>query len=303
MRRRAGAWAVAAAAAAAAVVAGCGPDGGPTAAHLHLAPAGTSLGQPDEVIAGPQGNTPQFVADCEFSHAAQDDPIVHPGKPGASHLHVFFGNPDVDAFTIAAELVDGHTTCDQPLDRAAYWAPALLRDGEVLTPTRGVAYYRPGVGIDHRLVEPYPPGLVMVAGNPSAVAAQPLSIVAWGCGAGAARSATPIECAESRPLRLIVTFPDCWDGERLDSADHHSHVAYSTGGACPASHPVHVPQLQFEVEYPAWGPVDGLVLASGGVLTGHADFMNGWVQSKLAQEVAVCLNRGIVCGVVSGRGE
>lgn len=273
------------------------------APHAHQVTAGTSLGQPDEIVAGPQGDVPQFVVDCEPSHAAQDDPIVHPGQPGASHLHVFFGSAEVDAFTVAADLVGGTTTCDQPLDRAAYWAPALFRDGDLLMPTRGVAYYRPGVGVDHRVVEPFPAGLVMVAGNASADREQPLSIVAWGCGAGAARSATPLECAESRPLRLIVTFPDCWDGQRLDSPDHHAHVAYSSGGACPSSHPVHVPQLQFEVEYPAWGAADGLVLASGGVLTGHADFMNGWVQSKLEQEVALCLNRGVVCGVASGRGD
>lgn len=28
-------------------------------------------------------------------------------------------------------------------------------------------------------------------------------------------------------LELHVTFPDCWDGVRLDSPDHRSHMAYS----------------------------------------------------------------------------
>jgi hypothetical protein len=48
----------------------------------------------------------------------------------------------------------------------------------------------------------------------------------------------------------------CWDGVNLDSPDHKSHIAYPTagpasfhtdGGACPASHPVKIPQLMLEV--------------------------------------------------------
>lgn len=291
------------AAAALATAVACAPDGDASAMHSHQVTSATSFGQPDAVIAGPQGKTAQFVAKCAFDHAAQDDPIVHPGEPGASHLHVFFGNTDVDAFTVAADLPTGETTCDQPLDRAAYWAPALLRGNEVIEPIRGIAYYRPGVGVDPAVVEPYPVGLLMVGGNAGATEAQPVSIVAWTCGAGSTRSVTPVECTQERPLRLVITFPDCWDGEHLDSDDHHAHIAYSSGGECPGSHPVHIPQLQFEVEYRAWGPTDGLLLASGGVLTGHADFMNGWVQDKLETEVRSCLNRNIVCGLASGRAD
>jgi hypothetical protein len=32
-----------------------------------------------------------FVSECTFSHAAADDPIVFPEKPGASHHHSFVG--------------------------------------------------------------------------------------------------------------------------------------------------------------------------------------------------------------------
>ena len=62
-----------------------------------------------------------------------------------------------------------------------------------------------------------------------------------------------------------------------------------------------VPQLQFSVEYPVSGSADGLELASGGLITGHADFMNGWDPAKLASEVDLCLHREVVCGVTSGR--
>jgi hypothetical protein len=140
-----------------------------------------------------------------------------------------------------------------------------------------------------------------VAGNAGAESPQPVSIVAWSCGAGIERAVTPPTCTRDRQLRLVVTFPDCWDGERLDSPDHHAHVAYSSKGSCPGSHPVPVPQLQFSVEYPVWGDPSGVLLASGGVLSGHADFMNGWDQRRLETEVRSCLHRKVVCGVASGR--
>ncbi|MGB8858550.1 MAG: DUF1996 domain-containing protein [Ilumatobacteraceae bacterium] len=275
-------------------------DGGRQSAP-HAPTDATSLGQPDEPIAGPQGGTPQFLVECLYSHSGSDDPIVFPGQPGQSHLHVFFGNTNVDAFTTIASLAGGETTCDQPLDKAAYWAPALLRGPEVLTPVKSTAYYRPGADVDPTAVQPFPAGLVMIGGNSGATGEQPLSIVAWGCGAGIERAVLPPECSEGRDLRLMITFPDCWDGVNLDSADHHAHVAYSSQGACPDGYPVPVPQLQFSVEYPVWGSTEGLLLASGGLTTGHADFMNGWDQAKLASEVDLCIHREVVCGVASGR--
>ena len=38
-----------------------------------------------------------FRVPCAVSHFSFNDPIVHPGKPGASHLHMFFGNTGTDA--------------------------------------------------------------------------------------------------------------------------------------------------------------------------------------------------------------
>ena len=273
----------------------------PPTSHVHQHADDRSLGEPDRPVAGPQGAIPQFLVECEYSHAAEDDPIVHPGEPGASHLHVFFGNTTTDADTTIESLATGDTTCDQRLDKAAYWAPALLRDGEMITPVKSTAYYRPGIDVDPTIVQPFPEGLVMIAGSAGAMEAQPVSIVAWTCGLGIEREVTPPECAPDRVLRLLVTFPDCWDGEHLDSGSHKAHVAYSSKGVCPGSHPVPVTQLQFSVEYPVSGNVDGLELASGGLLTGHADFMNGWDPDKLASEVALCLHREVVCGVTSGR--
>lgn len=54
-------------------------------------------------------------------------------------------------------------------------------------------------------------------------------------------------------IRTTITFPTCWDCVNLDSPDHKSHVAYPSVGtfestaACPASHPVRLPQVMYEV--------------------------------------------------------
>jgi hypothetical protein len=244
---------------------------------------------------------PQFKVECAWSHAAPDDPIVHPGQSGRSHLHDFFGNVTTDAASTPSSLLGAGTTCQNKLDTAAYWAPALHRDGVPVPPTGSVAYYRPGPGVDGASVEPYPAGLVVVAGDQTATRPQPIEVAAWHCGASPVLRSEPPECPRTAPLGVRIAFPDCWDGERLDSDDHRSHLAYSRPGGCPDSHPVVVPQLIFEVHYPVTGDTSGLELASGGVHGVHADFMQAWDQAALEREVRACLNRGKVCGVVSNR--
>jgi hypothetical protein len=48
----------------------------------------------------------------------------------------------------------------------------------------------------------------------------------------------------------------CWDGKNLDTPNHMDHVAHPTDGPasfamvdgpCPASHPVKIPQVHYEV--------------------------------------------------------
>jgi len=279
---------------------GCAPDR--SGAHVHsssILERASIMGVPDTIDTGPQGRVGQFVVECGFSHVAPDDPIVHPGEPGASHLHVFFGNTGVDAHSIPSDLLSGDTTCDNPEDTAAYWAPALLRDGVPLVPREGVAYYRAGFGVDPTTLVAYPSGLMMVAGDPAATSPQPTEVVSWTCGTGALREIRPPSCPGDEGLVLRIVFPDCWDGANLDSPGHRAHVRYSSGGTCPDSHPVAMPQLTFTVDYgPVGDPMD-LMLASGGVLTGHADFVNSWDQSRLESDVRLCLHRDLVCGVNS----
>ena len=112
----------------------------------------------------------------------------------------------------------------------------------------------------------------------------------------------PLECEGAPSLRMSITFQDCWNGSDVRSPIPQQpslHVAYSAAGECPASHPVHIPQLQFAIDFP---PVpadrlDGLALSSGDILSGHADFWNAWHQDKLENEVDVCIRRDLPCGV------
>ena len=267
---------------------------------MSLEPASV-MGQPDRPITGPQGGVGQFVVECELSHVASDDPILYPGATGASHLHAFFGNNSTTALSTFEELLEASTSCENVQDTASYWVPVLIDQGEVIAPTYSVAYYRAGLGIDPASVQAYPPGLMMIAGDPTAVEPQPVSVVAWSCGNGSLREAMPPICPRRAGLHLDVTFPDCWDGENLNVPGHRGHVRYSNDGQCPDSHPVPIPQLIFSAIYPVFGDITQMRLASGSLLTGHADFVNSWNQDVLEREVELCLRRDNVCGIASGR--
>jgi len=284
-------------------LAACGASGGESAEPVEAR---------DPLRSGPQGNVAQFVVECELSHLAYDDPIVHPDMAGMSHLHQFFGNADVDSDPDYDRVSGAETSCERRSDTASYWAPALLdATGVVIEPNKLTAYYRPGPGVDPATVEPYPAGLMMVAGDAFADEQQPIQTVAWGCGTGATREPRPPDCrpklaggvepANSPALRLWVTFPDCWDRQTLSTAAASTHVADSVSGVCPPSHPVPIPQLQMAIDFPAVDP-EGLSLASGDIQTGHADFWNVWDQQVLENEVKLCLNRDLVCGLSNSRG-
>jgi hypothetical protein len=231
-----------------------------------------------------------FRIACAFSHRNQDDPIVYPRRPGRSHDHTYFGNRTTDAFSTPSSLrAAGRTSCRIPEDTAAYWAPTLFRDGRPVEPLGAVAYYARRT-LDQ--VDPFPPGLRMIAGNAAARSPQSRRITYWSCGIkGAERSSTVPTCrfGGGGILQLHVNFPDCWDGDRLDSADHRSHMAYSRAGECPLSHPVELPGLSLVAYYAVSGASD-VELASGGQLSGHADFVNSWQQRALRALVDRYLN-------------
>ena len=208
------------------------------------------------MLAGPQGTKGQFAVECMLDHLGADDPIVHPGHAGMSHLHQFFGAVGVDADSTAGTLASGAT-------RHATSTPTRLPTGRRCCSTNGGADPRrsarlrttgAGPGVAPQDVADYPAGLMLIGGDSTATSPQPLAVAAWSCGTGAVRSATPLDCTGAASLRMIVTYPDCWNGRTLRAADWHDpaqrHAVYSEGGVCPAAHPVHIPQLQFAIDYP-----------------------------------------------------
>jgi Domain of unknown function (DUF1996) len=237
-----------------------------------------------------------FVVVCKFSHRAGDDPIVHPGSPGASHDHTFFGNVATDALSTPASLRSSATSCSRSGDTAAYWAPTLIANNKPVAAIDAKVYYRRRT---IQRVRAFPPGLEMVAGDAGARSPQSMRTVYWDCGEQSHGRTLPSsavqECPEGRNVMLHVRFPDCWNGTQLDAADHHSHMAYSERGRCPATHPVAVPSIDLLVRYPLRG-TELIELASMGQLSGHADFVNAWQQPELERLVEQCLNALRRCG-------
>jgi hypothetical protein len=230
-----------------------------------------------------------FAVVCGFSHRNQDDPIVFPNQPGRSHDHTYFGNTATNARSTPNSLrASGGTTCRLRADTAAYWAPTLFVSGRAVRPLGSVVYYI------RRTLEPvraFPANLEVIAGSAAARSAQGERVTFWSCGRRDVRRSASIPTCESPSLRLIVNFPNCWNGTQLDSANHQSHLAYSNNGVCPASHSVEVPAIQLQIFYGVSGGGTA-ELASGGDFSGHADFVNAWDQPTLERLVDRYLNRG-----------
>ena len=245
-----------------------------------------------------------WQAKCNIARTAADDPILLPGQPGRATLNDFFGNTSVNASSSASTLARGGSTCLRGLDqvdKAAYWAPVLLRNGTPVTGSpdehRIDAYY---AVLDKPVpVQPIPFGLRMLAGDANARSPQPNKVVHFNCldspngGHVTGDSATIPTCPQGTYLSAMVEFPGCWDGRNLDSADHRSHMAYAANGACPASHPVRLPSLRLRIRWKTAVavPSSQLSFSSGGQLSLHASFWNAWSPAAMQWLVDNCLNK------------
>ncbi len=270
-------------------------------------------------------NIATFRMDCHFSHMNFDDAIVHPGAPGNAHLHVYFGNTSVNANSDPMTLNDvGNSTCaGGRANRSAYWVPAVIdtNDGNrVLEPEGSIIYYKSGWrgGKPNQVVAP-PNGLRVIAGDQSnsELSGDPYyqRNISWACTQKGSinnnrlSEAIPTDCRPGELLVVRVSFPQCWDGKNLDSADHQSHMAYLTGAPnrrqdCPASHPVHIPRMTINA-YFKLGSTDtsGLRLSSDsygmdkpGGLSAHGDWIVGWDQQILERVLDGCFRPADDCG-------
>ena len=233
---------------------------------------------------------------------------MKPGQPGASHLHLFFGNTTTDAYSTYASLrANGNGSCQGgPLNRSAYWAPAVLTPaGQAVMPDFISVYYKGNgpTAANIATIRPMPAGLKMVAGasmtDPTAVAA-----FYWACENGTGQGSTIPSCPSGMRVGAVVDFPSCWDGVNLDSADHRSHMAYLTyaggGGAhCPADHPVMLPQFTVGIWYMQSGDsatwklssdMAGMPGMAGNGSSMHADWFGAWDPTVQATWTRECIN-------------
>ncbi|MFF2052582.1 DUF1996 domain-containing protein [Leifsonia sp. NPDC058194] len=248
-----------------------------------------------------------FTDTCTRSRTAPNDPIMMPGMTGMSMQHDFFGNPAVIASSTAATLRGGRTTCSTAADSSAYWTPVVYQHGTPLTPSRTLLYWR-APAATASATHAMPEGISLIAGDETATAPQSTSVVDWTCTTTPAdrrpsRSAAPHDCTGGAQLRLVITFPNCWDGHTMDGRDR-SGAVYATAAGCPSSHPIQIPQIVMHVAYPTSSGA-GITLSTGPQtqgppVTGHADFVDGWQQTRMAADVSACVDAQVRCGPVRG---
>jgi hypothetical protein len=272
-----------------------------------------------------------FAVQCGFSHARRDDPIVYRNQPGASHHHAFYGNRSTNARSTRRSMMRSGTTCTDPKDLAAIWFPTgtMVRHGKrvYVKAYRERTYYFPSlrVGIDGPL-HTIPKNLKMIAGNPHADSWRQNPVVDWWCGEGSPLRPWPYNCRpfvgpKEDGVRAVIDFPFCWDGKRVDSRNHRSHVIFPAPrdrtphdhpADCPRSHPKAIPATSVRAHFRMQDPCSGrtpcgpdsrgkkvtLRLASGPYYTMHADFWNTWVQRRLDSLVDRCLRHRTDCGIL-----
>lgn len=259
---------------------------------------------PESSASEPSGN---FRTICGASHLAYDDPIVAPGQPGASHLHMFFGNTGVDAHSTYESLrTTGDSSCQGgPLNRTGYWAPAVIDgDGMVVLPEFVSVYYK-GTGSPEQIagIADLPPGLRMIAGFDAATG-EGLDTFNWYCEVTQDKGPTIPTCPEDELVVVNLPFPPCWDGTNLDAPDHRSHVAYKVRDAatgqesCPRSHPVHLPELTVGIWYAHEGDSADWHLSSDEVpgddplpagSSFHSDWFGAWDPDVQATWTRSCI--------------
>ena len=256
---------------------------------------------------------------CPASHISYDDPIVHPGQPGANeHLHIFFGNTETNASSTYESLrTSGDSTCRNMLNRSAYWQPAMLGKNTagqdvVIVEDYTNFYYKRRSANDpaaEGIPVALPRGLKFVFGGMERPARfkcirDDRTESEW---LPTLREALSI-CPAGKQIDMAQSTPECWDGKNLDSADHRSHLSFllrdknSGKEYCPSTHPYLLPRLTFQRIFTirpddvttTWRLSSDMPGDEPGSMA-HADYIMAWNDEVHDRWMGSCINKLLTC--------
>jgi hypothetical protein len=272
---------------------------------------------------------------CGAGQLTNDDPIMYPDQPGKSHLHQFYGNTSASANSTYPSLRSaGDSTCNwmgngTASNRSAYWMPAMLDGkGNAVRPDYVSIYYKQRPATDPVVSDPtnpkylgravpLPNGLRYIFGwDPTGTNSIKTGGAWFNCQGPSAKpghyltlSTALANCPAGNQVGAVIQAPECWDGKRLDSADHRSHVAYASYGTwgylkCPSTHPYNIPtftmgawySVEREDDTTRWAlSSDHMAPGQPAGHTFHADWFGAWDNNIQSVWWSNCINKLLNC--------